>query len=161
MSTHSPSRHHITLTLLAGAIFALLSACGRQPSQDVLNQMNARLEQLEQKVAQFEAKDVELTELVNEGKSGTIKLEEAVAALTQQVEKITSRPSAPAAPKSSQPSASTSPRKKQHTVARGETLYSLAKRYGLSVDELRRINNLTPDQPIQAGQSLAVAPDVQ
>jgi LysM repeat protein len=29
------------------------------------------------------------------------------------------------------------------------------------VDELRRINNLTPDQPIQAGQSLAVAPEVQ
>jgi len=49
--------------------------------------MSARLEQLEQKVAQFEAKDVELTELVNEGKAGTLKLEEALAALTQQVEK--------------------------------------------------------------------------
>lgn len=161
MSTHSPSRHHITSTLLAGAFFALISACGRQPSQDLLNQMNARLEQLEQKVAQFEAKDVELTELVNEGKAGTLKLEEAVAVLTQQVEKIASRPSAPAAPKSPQLSTSPSPRKKHHTVARGETLYSLAKRYGLSVDELRRINNLTPDQPIQAGQSLAVAPEVQ
>jgi len=122
--------------------------------------MNARLEQLEQKVAQFEAKDVELTELVNEGKAGTMKLEGALAALTQQVEKIASRPSAPAAPKSPQLSTSPSPRKK-HTVARGETLYSLAKRYGLSVDELRRINNLTPDQPIQAGQSLALSPEVQ
>ena len=161
MSTHSPSRHHITLTLLVSALFTLISACGRQPSQDLLNQMNARLEQLEQKVAQFEAKDVELTELVNVGKADTMKLEGALAALTQQVEKIASRPSAPAAPKSPQLSTSTSPRKKHHTVARGETLYSLAKRYGLSVDELRRINNLTPDQPIQAGQSLAVSPDVQ
>jgi len=159
MSTHSPSRHHITLVLIVNAFFILLAACGRQPSQDLLNQMSARLEQLEQKVAQFEAKDVELTELVNEGKAGTLKLEGALAALTQQVEKISSRPSAPAGQKSSQPSASTSMRKKQHTVARGETLYSLAKRYGLSVDELRRINNLTPDQPIQAGQSLTVSPD--
>jgi LysM repeat protein len=43
-----------------------------------------------------------------------------------------------------------------HTVAPGENLYRIALRYSLSVDELRRLNNLRPDQSIQLGQKLNV-----
>lgn len=147
--------------LLACALLVLLSACGRQPSPDALNQIQSRLEQLERRIEQCEAKNAELTEWVNEGKAGAIKLEETLAALTQQVEKTASRPSTPSLGPSSQPSVTPAAAKKYHTVARGETLYSIAKRYGLSVDELRRINRLTPDQTIQAGQSLAVSRDTK
>lgn len=149
------------LFLLAGTLFVLMSACGQQPSQDVLTQIHARLDQLEQKITKLDAKDAELTELVNDGKASAIKLEENMAALTQQVEKIASRPSALSMRKSAQPSGIVSPGEKQHTVAQGETLYSIAKRYGLSVDELRRINNLSQGQPIQAGQNLAVSSEVR
>ena len=45
-----------------------------------------------------------------------------------------------------------------HTVAPGENLYRIALRYNLSVEELRRLNNLRPDQPIQVGQKLTVGP---
>ncbi|MBX2951243.1 MAG: LysM peptidoglycan-binding domain-containing protein [Leadbetterella sp.] len=42
-----------------------------------------------------------------------------------------------------------------HTVQRGETLFSIANRYGLTVDELRSLNGLSANS-IQAGQKLKV-----
>jgi LysM repeat protein len=43
----------------------------------------------------------------------------------------------------------------QHTVAQGETLYSIARRYGVSVDQVRQWNQL-PDNTIKIGQVLVV-----
>lgn len=145
--------------LLIGILFACMSACGRQASEDLFTQINARLDQLEQKMGQLDTKDGELTELANDAKATSIKLEEKIAELTQQLEKIAARPSAPAAGKSAPSPADVSPGKKHHIVARGETLYSIARRYGRSVDELRRLNNLSQGQTIQAGQKLVVAPE--
>jgi LysM repeat protein len=145
------------LKLLVGILFVFMPACGQQTSQDMFTQINARLDQLEQKMAQLDTKDAELIEFANDAKATSIKLEEKISELNQQLEKIAARPSASAVGKPAQPPAAVSQGKGQHTVARGETLYSIARRYGLSVDELRRINNLSPDRPIQAGQKLVVA----
>ena len=46
--------------------------------------------------------------------------------------------------------------KQYHKVKRGETLYSLSKQYGVSVDEIRHINNLRPNKSIQTDQRLLV-----
>jgi len=43
-----------------------------------------------------------------------------------------------------------------HTVAPGENLYRIALRYNLSVEELRRLNNMRADQSLQVGQKLKV-----
>ena len=43
------------------------------------------------------------------------------------------------------------------TVARGDTLYALARRHNMTVDELARINNLTPPYALKPGQTLRVA----
>ncbi len=42
-----------------------------------------------------------------------------------------------------------------HTVKRGDTLYAISKRYDISVDELRRLNNLN-DNIISIGQVLNI-----
>lgn len=149
----------MVLMLVVGTLGIVLSACGRQASEDVLTQINARLDQLEQKMGQLDTKDAELTELANDAKATSIKLEEKIAELTQQLEKLAARPSAPAAGKPAPSPADVSQGKKHHIVARGETLYSIARRYGRSVDELRRLNNLSQGQTIQAGQKLVVAPE--
>jgi len=55
-----------------------------------------------------------------------------------------------------------SPKRAEHTVhgvQSGETLWNIAQRYGMSVDELVRLNNLTPEEPIHPGQKLVVSPD--
>ncbi|MDR0510732.1 MAG: peptidoglycan DD-metalloendopeptidase family protein [Rikenellaceae bacterium] len=43
-----------------------------------------------------------------------------------------------------------------HTVRKGDTLYSLARRYGLALDELCRLNGITPSATIRIGQRLKV-----
>lgn len=43
-----------------------------------------------------------------------------------------------------------------HEVSLGETLYLISGRYGLSVEELRRLNNLEPGAVIHPGQKLIV-----
>ncbi|MCK5186168.1 MAG: LysM peptidoglycan-binding domain-containing protein, partial [Deltaproteobacteria bacterium] len=49
--------------------------------------------------------------------------------------------------------------KQYHNVVRGDTLYNITRKYGLSVEEIRRLNNLNENQPIQPGQKLMVTPD--
>lgn len=46
--------------------------------------------------------------------------------------------------------------RRHHTVASGETLWSIARQYNTSVDTLRRANNLAADAQIQPGQRLAI-----
>lgn len=44
----------------------------------------------------------------------------------------------------------------KHEVQAGETLYSIAKSYGISVDELKALNSLSSGQSITVGQQLTV-----
>ena len=48
------------------------------------------------------------------------------------------------------------PRRLLHTVRRGESLFSIAKRYKVSVDKLRQWNSLSKGKPIQPGDTLTV-----
>ncbi|ADB36538.1 LysM peptidoglycan-binding domain-containing protein [Spirosoma linguale] len=43
-----------------------------------------------------------------------------------------------------------------HTVEAGQTYYSISKLYGLTVDELLSLNNLTVDNKLEVGQKLAL-----
>ena len=47
---------------------------------------------------------------------------------------------------------------KVHEVARGQSLWAIAKRYNVSVDAIREANGLTPGNPIRPGQKLLVKP---
>lgn len=43
-----------------------------------------------------------------------------------------------------------------HTVEKGDTLYNIAKRYGLSVSEIRKQNGLSDSDPIKIGKKLVI-----
>lgn len=45
---------------------------------------------------------------------------------------------------------------RQHTVAEGETLWGIARRYEITVDALRRANDLGENTALQPGQKLAI-----
>ncbi|MBI2213335.1 MAG: transglycosylase SLT domain-containing protein [Acidobacteria bacterium] len=49
------------------------------------------------------------------------------------------------------------PKSKYHTVKKGETLFAIAKRHGLSVDELRSLNNIPRKSVLKTGQKLRVS----
>ncbi len=50
---------------------------------------------------------------------------------------------------------------KTHLVKQGETLFSLSKKYGLTVAELRLLNNMTSSSVLQYGQEIIVSGDVK
>lgn len=62
---------------------------------------------------------------------------------------------ASSAPSPPSPSAATSSEPRYHRVSSGDTLYSLSRRYGTSVDALKRTNGLTSDS-IRTGQTLRI-----
>jgi len=57
------------------------------------------------------------------------------------------------------PATTAGPRPTTHQLAAGETLWSVAQRYGLSVEDLKRWNRITQARSIRAGTQLSlVAP---
>ncbi|PSL03894.1 LysM peptidoglycan-binding domain-containing protein [Cecembia rubra] len=56
-----------------------------------------------------------------------------------------------------QPSSTSSSSRTVHTVSPGETLFRISQNYGVSVDDLKRWNNL-PDNTIKVGQEIIINP---
>lgn len=54
------------------------------------------------------------------------------------------------------PAVSVAPSGVSHTVARGETLTSIAKAYKVGVDELQKFNHIEDGRKLQAGQTLLI-----
>jgi len=86
-------------------------------------------------------------------------LEKRIARLEEQEKK---RPKAvshagPQRSENNRQKRATAPDKeKYHTVRPGESLYIIARKYGLTTDQLCKLNDLSPKKPIQPGQKLRV-----
>ncbi|WP_028325097.1 LysM peptidoglycan-binding domain-containing protein [Desulfatirhabdium butyrativorans] len=70
------------------------------------------------------------------------------------VKPVAQPPAAPAA----KTAESAAGKAEYHTVQPGETVFRISKQYGISQDELRKLNNLGPNDPIKIGQKLRVKP---
>ncbi|QJW89220.1 LysM peptidoglycan-binding domain-containing protein [Spirosoma taeanense] len=70
------------------------------------------------------------------------------------------KPVIPSVSAATRPTAPVNRSASSHTVEPGQTYYSIARLYGLTVDELLTLNNLTTDNVLEAGQKLAVKPTV-
>jgi len=140
-------------SIILGVLFLSVTVftvggCGRETPKEDLGLINGRFEQLENKIAQLETQFTEMEEYLTALDSYAKALEDRIDTFTQEIEK------API------PKQATSQGKKQyHNVVRGDTLYNISKKYGLSADEIRRLNNLNKNQPIQPGQKLMVTTD--
>jgi len=80
-----------------------------------------------------------------------IRLEKGEKRLQQEVKQI-ARPDATSTPKKAGPEA----KQRYHTVRSGESLYTIAKKYGISTDRLCKLNKITAKEPIRPGQRLLV-----
>lgn len=121
--------------------------CGREAPKQDLAPINGRLEQLENKIAQLEAQSTETKESLTTMNESITTLKEGLNALAQKIEKV-----------SAQKQAVVQKKKQYHKVTQGDTLYSISRKYGISVNEIRRLNNLKQNQPIKPGQKLLVNP---
>ncbi len=142
--------------IFAGGILYFL---GRQPGSSGVEPLQSKVIALEQRIVGLEKQIAELR-----GKISTpgpdLALLQRVDALSQKVEGLEKqKPPAPE-PKAKPPTApkpAASVEKKYHTVQKGETLYGISKKYGISVEELRKLNNLSKDPSLHTGQKLLVS----
>ena len=126
----------LVLILLGGIVYFLgKGTSGNEPSPVELKVMA-----LEQKIAVLEKQIGELQEKSTASRPAPVAVQ---------------KPVAPVAPVSPKPAAS--PEKRYHTVQKGETLSGVGAKYGISVEELRKLNNLPANKSIRVGQKLLVS----
>ena len=159
----------IGIAILALMVILLIRG-GENVNKEELKSLSTRIDKIERRLASAEAIEKKVSSLeaqlptLNQsiarldGADRTLK--ERIDKLTQQMERQAATP-APA-PKATTPAPSpkTSSSKaisRYHEVAPGETLYQIARKYGMSVDELRRLNKLKSGQILQPGQKLLVS----
>jgi LysM repeat protein len=121
-----------------------------------------RLESFGKKVMAIENKFSALEEALSRLEASNKALNQQVSDLTQKTESL-STTKAPAAAKPQASSAQPSPPSQQskaqyHEVSRGETLFRISKKYGITVNQLRQLNKLKENQAIYPGQKLLVKP---
>ena len=146
------------IVILAIIVFLFLKPANRPAGPE--HEVMTKLEAVERKVSQLEGRGKALSQLEErvEGLSKSVSdrlagLEKAVTSLKGEVEALKKKPEVVPAPKTEQEPPKPA---SYHVVTKGETLYRIALRYKMSVEELRRLNNLKPDQPLFVGQKLLV-----
>jgi membrane-bound lytic murein transglycosylase D len=91
--------------------------------------------------------------------AGTPLPASAPAATVALVQAPAATPAVATPPASPPPAVAAGPRPTTHQLAEGETLWSVAQRYGVSVEDLKRWNRIRKAQSIRAGTQLSlVAP---
>jgi LysM repeat protein len=85
------------------------------------------------------------------------KLEGRLNLMSAAMTKLEKKAMAPPPPPPAAPKAPAKPKTRLHTVQKGETLYKISGKYGMSIEELRKLNSIGPDFKIYPGQKLKVA----
>ena len=154
-------------------LILLLFLGGERGSKEDLSFLEARLGRLEDRVKSTGIQEDRIRQIEEQQKAfrqsllimdrslRTIK--EDFNQLTAAFENLQQKKAASPAPKAevSQPAkkeATPQPKPGYHIVSRGETLYRISKQYGISVDELRRLNNMDRNSLLHTGQELLVSP---
>ncbi len=159
--------------LLFIVLIAIFSGGGEKITTDDLGPIQARLSQLEQRLARIEGMEKRIVALERhekERRAAIAETERSGGSFKQTVDESTLKAGrvqermAPPAAKTPSPSAiagkpSSVTEGRYHEVQSGDNLYGISQRYGISLEELCRLNNITPDQVIYPGQKLLVAPD--
>ena len=117
--------------------------------------LQSKITSLEEKITGLEKQVADL-----QGKSVTgspdPSLVHRVEALSQKIEGLEKRAQLTTESKAKPASPKATP-KRYHTVHKGETLSEISKKYGITVEELRKLNGLSRSQPVRTGQKLLVS----
>ena len=155
------------------AAFALFFIGGDKASTEDLKSIRAKLSQLSKRVILLEGtgqKVADLEDRIKGLQKSVAKLDasgkpvgERLDRLVKKIDGLQKRMASVPAERETEPAIQKSPisksKRSYHEVSRGETLYRISKKYGISVDELRRLNNINQNQTIYPGQKLLVTAD--
>jgi LysM repeat protein len=120
--------------------------------QQELSTMGKRLNGFESTVS------TQIDQIIKELGALHQKLDQAPAARAQALPAAEKKTAAAAPKKSAAAAPKQSPAAKFYQVQAGDTLYRISRRFGLTVEQLQRYNNITPDAAIHPGQKLRLTP---
>jgi len=120
--------------LLLVVVFPFLFGCGNGESKEELSSLKTRLDQVEERLTQLEGTERKMAHLESQVK----KLERSISKLNK-----------PVAPRTK--------KGRYHEVRQGDSLFKIAQKHGITVEELCRLNKITSKAVIRPGQKLLVA----
>ncbi len=140
--------------IIAGGIYYFFTK--RPPEGDGLFQ--SKVGSLEEKITFLEKQIGNLQAKSGAGGPDPVLVHQ-IEALSERVAALEKRtgPSTESKRKSSPSEETVSSQKRYHTVQKGETLSRISKKYGISVEELRKLNDLSKGQSPKPGQKLLVS----
>ena len=158
--------------LILITLFTLISGGDDGGSSEDLNSIKAgiaqmykrikRIDDVEKRASHLEAEVKELKQSMSKIDRTGGSLRKELDKLTQKMDQLQRGMAPPTVNNSTKPTVKKEPisqeKRQYHTVRNGDTLYRIALRYGIPLSELRRINNLTPNQDIYPNQKLFVTP---
>ena len=157
-----PSGRFILLIGLGAVIVILLLVLlFRGSGKQDLSPIQSRLDRLEKRIALVEESGKRIEALDGQMKSlqqNQLRLESSSKSVADRLEKLSRQMEKPPA----QPPAHKEPvqaKAQYHEVRPGDTLYGIASKYGLTLDQLLRLNNLKKNAALQPGQKLLVSPE--
>jgi LysM repeat protein len=148
--------------ILAVVLIVVWVNSGKKGTNVELNTLKLKINMLEGRLSHLEKEIPELQASLTKGQEPQGLLTQRLNALSLQVSQLENQVSSAArvrVPDSVQPSPVTRDKGRYHEVKQGETLYRIARTYGLSVDELCRLNGISQDDvgDIQPGRRLLVS----
>ncbi len=168
-------------------VVLLFSNMGDGSDAERIRALEARVGEMEQQLEKIAGVDEKVTRIWEQAKSfetfktrfdrteasTSLRMDHLAMSLDalqkktdETLAKVEALAKAPAPPRAAAPPApakketttkNTAAAAKTHTVAAGDTLYSISRRYGLSVDQLRSLNGLEKGAVIHVGQKLVVS----
>lgn len=143
--------------LAIGILIMFFVGKGGTHSKDLLYEdLENRIKRIEQRLSRMEQHPDE------KGREMNMRLAERL----EKIERAMARPNGPAAPPAEKPVRAELHAKPEqverekrvvfHQVAEGETLFKISRAYGVTLDDLRRWNNLPQGEGIRTGQKLRI-----
>jgi LysM repeat protein len=157
--------------LLLIIVFSLFFIGSNETRKDLssirsnLDQVEKRLTQVEDKIARLNKEvitskvdfDKNMEQRESQMSSLERRLDEQSKRIEQLQEAMSTLPTKKKSPEIVHKKPTSQTIKRYHEVRKGETLYGIARRYGISVDKLCRLNHITAETVVRPGQKLLVA----
>lgn len=141
--------HSFAQTMAPTPNQAVSQAAQLQELTKKIEEQNAKIDMLSQEILKLE---LEVT-----NRRPGVMIGEGAPAASASTSTSTAAASSAASTSATEAAAKTG-NGNSHTVARGETLTSIAKMHGVSVNELQKYNHIDNPLKLQAGQTLLIPP---
>ena len=172
----------IGIAVIIVLLFSVLSVFDKPVGETRIADLEQRLALLEEKLDKVDGVDEKVTRIWEQAKSfETFKsrfdrseasmslrmdhlamsldaLQKKTNETTQKLSEVEKKATAAAPPPRLSAAKKATKAPSTHTVAAGETLYSISKRYNLTLEELQSMNKLPKGAVIHVGQKLVVTP---